>query len=124
MLFTHAHTHHTDTKVLAILIPDVSEEFDQAKIEDGEKKLSENILDVLEHFKQPDPIGVPGASIPDPYGVPDMKQTLTFGTTLNFKNTAVYGISKFRIKYINAEIGAMEVCLFLDFLQINTSRYL
>ncbi|KAL0803403.1 hypothetical protein ABMA28_017356 [Loxostege sticticalis] len=88
---------------------DVSEEFDQAKIEDGEKKLSENILDVLEHFKQPDPIGVPGASIPDPYGVPDMKQTLTFGTTLNFKNTAVYGISKFRIKYINAEIGAMEV---------------
>jgi hypothetical protein len=63
----------------------------------------------LEHFKQPDPIGIPGAKIPEPFTVPDMKQTVTFGTTLYFKNTAVYGISKFRILYINAEIGAMEV---------------
>lgn len=63
----------------------------------------------MDHFKQPDPIGIPGADIPEPYPVPDMKQTISFGTTLYFKNMAVHGISKFRILYVNAEIGAMEV---------------
>lgn len=71
--------------------------------------MSENILEILEHFKQPDPVGLPGAKIPDPYPVPDMKQTLSFGTVLYFKDSAVYGISKFRIVYINVEVGAMEV---------------
>lgn len=71
--------------------------------------MSENILAILEHFKQPDPVGLPGADIPEPYPVPDMKQTISSFTTVYFKNTAVYGISKFRILYVNAEIGAMEV---------------
>ncbi|CAH2262290.1 uncharacterized protein LOC120637774 [Pararge aegeria] len=74
----------------------------------GEEKMSEYILQILEHFKQPNPIGIPGAKVPDPYSVPDMKQSVSIGT-LYFKNTAVYGISKFRILYVNAEIGAMEV---------------
>lgn len=80
------------------------------KLADGEKKLSENIVQMLEHFKQEDPVGLPGADIPDPYPVPDMKQSLQLGT-LYFKNTAVHGISKFRILYVNAEIGAMEVTI-------------
>lgn len=63
---------------------------------------------MLDHFKQPDPVGLPGAEIPEPYPVPDMKQSLSFGT-LYFKNTAVYGINKFRILHVNAEIGTMEV---------------
>lgn len=70
--------------------------------------MSENILAILEHFKQPDPIGLPGAEIPEPYPVPDMKQTVSFAT-MYFRKTAVYGISKFRILYVNAEVGAMEV---------------
>ncbi|XP_023933795.2 uncharacterized protein LOC112042850 [Bicyclus anynana] len=74
----------------------------------GEEKMSEYILQILEHFKQPNPVGIPGAKVPDPYSVPDMKQSVSIGT-LYFKNTAVYGISKFRILYVNAEIGAMEV---------------
>ncbi|CAH0722882.1 unnamed protein product, partial [Brenthis ino] len=80
----------------------------QSKLAKGEEKMSEYILKVLEHFKQPNPVGIPGANVPDPYNVPDMKQSISLGT-LYFKNTAVYGISKFRILYINAEIGAMEV---------------
>lgn len=74
----------------------------------GETKMSESILAILEHFKQPDPVGLPGAEIPEPYPVPDMKQTLSFAT-LYFKNTAVYGISKFKILHINAEMSSMEV---------------
>ncbi|CAH0600258.1 unnamed protein product [Chrysodeixis includens] len=89
-----------------------------AKLAEGEQKLSDNIRKMLEHFKQPDPVGLPGAQIPEPYPVPDMKQSLQIGT-LYFKNTAVYGISKFRILYVNAEIGAMEVqaALTIDVLQ-------
>ncbi|XP_075981455.1 uncharacterized protein LOC142980058 [Anticarsia gemmatalis] len=88
------------------------------KLAEGEKRLSENVLAILEHFKQPDPVGLPGAEIPEPYPVPDMKQSLSFGT-LYFKNTAVYGISKFRILYVNAEIGSMEVqaAMTIDALQ-------
>lgn len=95
---------------LAVSAQDDTEEdtSDTVKLAEGEQKLSENILAMIEHFKQPDPVGLPGAEIPDPYPVPDMKQSLSFGT-LNFKNTAVHGISKFRILYVDAEIGAMEV---------------
>lgn len=71
--------------------------------------MSDNILAILEHFKQADPVGLPGAEIPEPYAVPDMKQSLSFAT-LYFKNTAVYGISKFRIDYVNVEISDMQVC--------------
>lgn len=78
---------------------------------EGEKKMSENILAILEHFKQADPVGLPGVPVPEPLPVPDMKQTLNIAT-IYFKNTAVYGISKFRILYVNAEMGAMEVSIY------------
>ncbi|XP_045451070.1 uncharacterized protein LOC123659954 [Melitaea cinxia] len=90
----------------------------ESQLAKGEEKMSEYILQVLDHFKKPNPVGIPGANVPDPYFVPDMKQSISLGT-LYFKNTAVYGISKFRILYVNAEIGAMEVlaALAIDKLQ-------
>ncbi|KAG6448015.1 uncharacterized protein LOC115442087 isoform X2 [Manduca sexta] len=47
-----------------------------------------------------------------------MKQPFSFAT-MYFKNTAVYGISKFRIVYVNTEISAMQVqaALTIDQLQ-------
>ncbi|XP_026484646.2 uncharacterized protein LOC113392431 [Vanessa tameamea] len=90
----------------------------ESQLAKGEEKMSEYIIEVLEHFKKPNPVGIPGAKVPDPYRVPDMKQSISLGT-LYFKNTAVYGISKFRILYVNAEIRAMEVhaSLAIDKLQ-------
>ncbi|XP_032517055.2 uncharacterized protein LOC116769936 [Danaus plexippus] len=90
----------------------------ESQLAKGEEKMSEYILKVLEHFKQPNPVGLPGAKVPDPHKVPDMKHSVSIGT-LYFKNTSVYGISKFRILNINAEIGAMEVhaALAIDKLQ-------
>ncbi|KPI93554.1 hypothetical protein RR46_10814 [Papilio xuthus] len=107
--------------VLLILVfgqDDIENTTTDSKLVEGEKKMSDQILVILEHFKQPNPVGIPGAEVPDPYPVPDMKQSLSLGT-LYFKNTAVYGISKFRILYVNAEIGAMEVnaALAIDKLQ-------
>ncbi|CAK1600167.1 unnamed protein product [Parnassius mnemosyne] len=87
---------------------DVIQTSTESRLAEGEKKMSEQILEILEHFKKPNPVGIPGAEVPEPYPVPDMKQSLSLGT-LYFKNTAVYGISKFRILYVNAEIGAMAV---------------
>lgn len=87
-------------------VPDNSSE--ESQLAKGEKKMSDSILAILQHFKQPNPVGIPGADIPEPYPLPDMKQTINIAT-IHFKNTAVYGLSKFRILYVNAEIGAMEV---------------
>lgn len=88
-------------------------------LEEGEKRMSEQILKILDHFKQDDPVGIPGADIPDPYKVPDMTQVLSVAT-INFKDMAVYGISKFRIIYIDAEIADMEVnaAMTIDSLQV------
>ncbi|PZC87296.1 hypothetical protein B5X24_HaOG201532 [Helicoverpa armigera] len=84
----------------------------------GEKKMSENILLILDHFKQADPVGLPGDVIPDPCPVADMKQSLSVGT-LYLTNTSVYGISKLRILHVNAEIEdlAVEASFSIDVLQ-------
>ncbi|XP_075978601.1 uncharacterized protein LOC142978160 [Anticarsia gemmatalis] len=93
-------------------------ESESEQLEEGEHKLSENILMMLEHFKEPNPVGLPGAEIPDPYPIPPMKHSTSLAT-MHFENTAVYGISKFRILYVNAEIKKMEVqaALMLDAVQ-------
>lgn len=72
--------------------------------------MSEYVLMLLEHFKKPEPVGLPGAKIPDPFPVPDTKQAFSVAT-MYFKNIAVYGISKFRILNVDIEVGAMEVRL-------------
>ncbi|GBP66850.1 hypothetical protein EVAR_98804_1 [Eumeta japonica] len=78
------------------------------KLAEGEKKISEQILKVLEHFKQPNPEGLPGANLPDPYPVPNMRHTFSM-VSMYFENVALHGINKFRIIYVNAEVASMEV---------------
>lgn len=91
------------------IISDAYQNADESQtLAEGEKKLSDQLLIVLEHFKQPDPVGLPGADIPDPYKVPDMKHSFLF-TTMDFKGMSVHGIRKFRIVHIDVEIAAMEV---------------
>ncbi|XP_049887811.1 uncharacterized protein LOC126382111 [Pectinophora gossypiella] len=92
----------------------------------AEKKMSEHILAVMEHFKKPDPMGIPGVEIPDPYSVPDMRKSVTFFDTLYLERTAVHGISKLRVLYINADFEDMEVraAMYIDNLQARgTYRY-
>ncbi|XP_047521225.1 uncharacterized protein LOC125060386 [Pieris napi] len=73
-----------------------------------EERLSEFIANAIDHFKKPDPVGLPGAKIPDPYHVPEIKKSLPLGGSIVFKNTSLYGISKFRVLYVNVEAGKME----------------
>lgn len=70
--------------------------------------MADQILKILDHYKQEDPVGIPGAQIPDPMPIPDMKQTFTVAV-MNFKNMNVLGLSKFRIVHVKSEIASMEV---------------
>ncbi|CAH2099578.1 unnamed protein product [Euphydryas editha] len=93
----------------------------ETPMKEEEVKMSEYILKVIEHYKQPDPEGWPGAKLPDPFLIPDSNQFLAFGTNLDFKNTTLHGVNKFRIVYINTDIGKVEcrAVFVMDNLQIH-----
>ncbi|OXU19729.1 hypothetical protein TSAR_002046 [Trichomalopsis sarcophagae] len=84
-----------------------------AQIAQGEKRLGDQIRAILKHYQQPDPIGLPGAPIPDPMDVPNMKQSFSM-FTMNLNSIKVYGLSKFRIEHIRSELALMQVSVGLD----------
>lgn len=86
---------------------------------DHEKKLSEYVLVILDHYKQQDPIGLPGAPIPDPLIIPPMNHSFSVGR-MNFINMELYGLKQFRIEHVTADIAAMKVeaALLIDKLDV------
>lgn len=70
--------------------------------------LSEKVSAILDHYKSEDPVGMPGAPIPDPMPIPEMKTSLALGT-LTMKDQSVYGLSKFRIESVYSNLADMEV---------------
>jgi hypothetical protein len=74
----------------------------------GEKKLSDQVRLILDHYKQTDPVGIPGAPIADPMPIPDMKHSFTYAT-MHFKSAHVHGLSRFRIEHIKSDLAAMQV---------------
>ncbi|CAH1101411.1 unnamed protein product [Psylliodes chrysocephalus] len=86
----------------------------------SEKKLSETIMTILEHYKQDDPLGIPGAPIPDPMPIPDMKKSFSMAR-LNMKNVQLYGLKKFRIEHVLADVTEMKVeaTLSIDVLTVH-----
>ncbi|KAF7993342.1 hypothetical protein HCN44_006402 [Aphidius gifuensis] len=77
-------------------------------IAEGEKRLGDHIRLIIKHYQQDDPIGLPGAPIPDPMPVPDMKTSI-MGGTINLQKINVYGLSKFRIEHVKSELAQMQV---------------
>lgn len=71
-------------------------------------ELSHQIIALLEHYKQKDPLGLPGAPVPDPFPVPYTKQSIGMGT-LTMKNSSAYGLSKFRIKSLSVDVNKLVV---------------
>lgn len=82
---------------------------DDHNVQVTENRLAAQLYAVLEHYKQEDPVGFPGAPIPDPMDVPDMKKSLGMAT-LTMMKVKAHGLSKFRIANINADLKAMKVC--------------
>ncbi|XP_051163507.1 uncharacterized protein LOC127282942 isoform X1 [Leptopilina boulardi] len=77
-------------------------------IAQGEKRLGDQIRAILKHYQQDDPVGLPGAPVPDPMPVPDMKHSFSM-YTMTFKEMQVYGLSKFRIERMTSELAKMQV---------------
>ncbi|XP_031632293.1 uncharacterized protein LOC116346401 [Contarinia nasturtii] len=74
----------------------------------AESQLSAQIIALLEHYKQNDPCGIPGAPVPDPFSVPYSKQSLGMGTLI-MKDTLAHGLSKFRIRKMGIDVNRLMV---------------
>jgi hypothetical protein len=70
--------------------------------------MSELILRILDHYKQEDPVGIPGAPVPDPLSIPPLAHSFSVGK-MTFKNVQLFGLSKFRIPHVKADVTAMKV---------------
>jgi len=71
-------------------------------------KLSEQIRKILKHYQRPDPVGFPGAPIPDPLSIPPMNKD--FGMAyMTFSNMTVHGLSKFKVEHVNTDLKNMRV---------------
>ncbi|XP_063995360.1 uncharacterized protein LOC135172860 [Diachasmimorpha longicaudata] len=97
----------------------ISDDEAKQQLAEGEQRLGDHIRMILKHYQQDDPIGLPGAPIPDPMSIPELKQTIT-AVTMHFTNVSVYGLSKFRIANIHSELAQMQVSveLTIDILHI------
>ncbi|KAI4492415.1 hypothetical protein M0804_002206 [Polistes exclamans] len=84
----------------------------------GEKRLGDHIRAILKHYQQHDPVGLPGAPIPDPMPVPDMKHSFSM-YTMTFKQINVYGLSKFRIEHLKSELALMQVSAALSITRLD-----
>ncbi|OAD59075.1 hypothetical protein WN48_09384 [Eufriesea mexicana] len=93
-----------------------------AQIALGEKRLGDHIRAILKHYQQDDPIGIPGAPIPDPMPVPDMKHSFSI-YTMNFKQVNVYGLSKFRIVNAESELALMQVSVTLSIKNLDINGF-
>lgn len=63
---------------------------------------------VLEHYQNPDPVGLPEAITPpysDPEPIPD-----TQGTLWSMNNSTMKGHSKFRLKKLYVNLVDLQVC--------------
>lgn len=93
---------------------------DDHNIKVGENRVAAQIFAVLDHYKQDDPVGLPGIPIPDPMPIPDIRKSLGMAT-LNMKKVYAYDLSKFRIKYIKGDLKDMKVNagIQLDVMKVN-----
>lgn len=87
----------------------------------AENRLALQLYAIIEHYKNEDPIGFPGAPIPDPMSVPDIKKSLGVAT-LNMMKIQAFGLSKFRIASINVNLEAMKV-LFTCMEMISSQQF-
>ncbi|XP_052869413.1 uncharacterized protein LOC128275074 isoform X1 [Anopheles cruzii] len=74
----------------------------------GEALMSEQLFAIIDLYKQEDPVGLPGATIPDPMPIPDIKQSLSIAK-MHMRNLVLHGMSRFRIRHFRTELNSMAV---------------
>ncbi|KAF7275737.1 hypothetical protein GWI33_011321 [Rhynchophorus ferrugineus] len=81
---------------------------DPQTTQEHEKKLSEYVNVILEHYKQENPVGIPGTPIPDPLPIPPLSQSFSVGR-MNFRDMQLYGLKKFKVDHVVANLADMNV---------------
>ncbi|BES90986.1 Haemolymph juvenile hormone Hypothetical protein protein (JHBP) [Nesidiocoris tenuis] len=79
--------------------------------------ISKHVIEVMEHWKQPDPVGIPGAPIPDPMPIPDLRHAKSLAT-LVLKNATVRGLSQFRVDQLYSDLAVMQVEIALKYTKL------
>nr|XP_019542053.2 uncharacterized protein LOC109412868 [Aedes albopictus] len=84
------------------------EDVDKHNQQAEESLISAQLFAVIDLYKQEDPVGLPGATVPDPMPIPEIKQSFSIAK-MHMKNVLAYGLSKFRIKMFKTELNTMKV---------------
>ena len=79
-----------------------------------ELSIDEKIRRIVEHFKQDDPLGIPGVPIPDPKEIPDIEKDIT-GAKVILTDAKMHDMSKFRIDYVRTDLKDLKVKKFRPF---------
>uniref|UniRef100_A0A182QKY9 Hemolymph juvenile hormone binding protein n=1 Tax=Anopheles farauti TaxID=69004 RepID=A0A182QKY9_9DIPT len=74
----------------------------------GDTMLSEQLFAIIDLYKEDDPVGLPGATIPDPMPIPEIKQSLSIAK-MHLRNVLAHGMSRFRIRFFRTELTTMSV---------------
>ncbi|XP_058811866.1 uncharacterized protein LOC131676657 [Topomyia yanbarensis] len=85
-----------------------AEDGDEHNKQVGENLVSAQLFAIIDLYKQEDPVGLPGATVPDPMPIPEIKQSFSIAK-MHMKNVLAYGLSKFRIKLLKTELHTMKV---------------
>ncbi|KAI4458734.1 hypothetical protein MML48_7g00004553 [Holotrichia oblita] len=75
-------------------------------LEEGQQKVAEYVRAILNHYKQKDPVGLPGVPIPDPMDIPPLNYPITLGS-IRMTNIKLYGLKDFRIHHVSIDMAKM-----------------
>ena len=84
-----------------------------------ELSIDEKIRRIVEHFKQDDPLGIPGVPIPDPKEIPDIEKDIT-GAKVILTDAKMHDMSKFRIDYVRTDLKDLKVKKFRPFFSFTS----
>ncbi|CRL00047.1 CLUMA_CG013335, isoform A [Clunio marinus] len=74
---------------------------------DVEDHFVDQIYQIIEFYKQEDPVGLPLIPLKDPMNVDDIEQSISM-TKLRMTKTKLSGITKFRITYIETQVKDLK----------------
>ncbi|CAG0918221.1 unnamed protein product [Notodromas monacha] len=86
------------------------------------KSRRQEVQEILEHFKQADPVGIPGIPVPDPMSIKDFQDK--FGIVrIKFKDAVVHNLSKFKIDYVSLDLHSMEISLGINVPEVEMTGH-
>ncbi|KZS07952.1 Uncharacterized protein APZ42_028321 [Daphnia magna] len=87
---------------------------DLSEVTKTELALDARIRQLLEHFKQDDPLGIPGVPIPDPMPIPDFEGEFP-AAKIKFSEAELHQLSQFRINYVRTDLKDLKVWIGMTF---------